>query len=215
LALNWFEGGRRINKLLMALIAVGGIAAIFSAYNPVPMITSRGPATPWFVDTEPCKYPSYGRTVPELDWGGTKPGLTLCFLTLENGGIPYAAAPAPPEEKARQEAEDRARGERNEPPIPRLTNAWFYADDRYSPRVSAYIEKTVTDLRIEPELKQQINSTSWRWRAFKRAWGEVIPWVFGLCLAIWLITAVVGWIVRGFAGVPTGKDFRPKAEADA
>jgi hypothetical protein len=215
LAVNWFEGGRRISKLLMALVAAGGAVVSYEAYDPRPVVASRGPTMPWFVNDEVCKYPSYERTLVDYDWGGKKPGLTLCFLALDNGKIPYAVAPMPPEEKAKEEAEDRTREARNEPPIVRLTAPWFYTDDSYSARVSAYTEKAVADLKIEPQLRERLTSTSWRWRAFKRALDQVFPWVVGLCVGIWLITAVIGWIVRGFTGVPTSIDFRPKADGDA
>ena len=34
-------------------------------------------------------------------------------------------------------------------------------------------------------------------------------WLFGGLFGLWVFGAVVGWIVRGFAGIPQGKDSRP------
>jgi hypothetical protein len=215
MSVNWFEGGRRISTLLMVLVAAGGLAYVAFINEPTPMLSSRGPEMPWFVGDADCKYPSYQRVLPDLEWGGKNPGLALCFLALDNDKIPYAVAPTPPEEKARQareEAEDRTRIARGEPPPIRLASPWYYTDDSYSPRVDAYVAKSVADLKVTRELREQLNKTPWRFRAHKRAFKEALPWVLGLCIGIWLITAVIGWIVRGFAGVPTGQDFRPVAK---
>jgi hypothetical protein len=38
--------------------------------------------------------------------------------------------------------------------------------------------------------------------------------VLGICAFIWLFAAVMGWIIRGFAGVPSGQDFKPRAEQE-
>lgn len=36
--------------------------------------------------------------------------------------------------------------------------------------------------------------------------------ILGVAAAVWLLTAVIGWIVRGFLGVPRGADFRSTNE---
>ena len=213
MTVNWFEGGRRISRLFMVLVAMGGGAYVFFGNEPTPTLTIRGPEMPWFVADEGCEYPSYHRALPKYDWGVGKPGLALCFLALENGEIPYAIAPTPPEERAklvRQKAEDQSRSSLGEPPPFRLKSSWYYTDVSYGPRVQDYVERSVATLKITSELRQQLAGAGWRWRAHKRAFDEAAPWVFGLCIFIWLFTAVLGWIVRGFAGVPQSHDFRPR-----
>ena len=41
---------------------------------------------------------------------------------------------------------------------------------------------------------------------------DAFPWVAGMIIFVWVFTAVLGWIVRGFAGVPQGRDFRESAD---
>lgn len=216
MAVNWFEGGRRISKLFMTLVALGGLAYVIFVNEPTPTLSIRGPTMPWFVNDEECKSPSYERHLWDYDWGGKKRGLTLCFMALDNGTIPYAVAPTPPEVKRREEAEDRAREARGEPPpLERLIKSpWFYGASEYDSRVQAYVNQSVADLKVTPELRQRLIDTraKARWRAHRQAFDEAAPWVLGICAFIWLFTAVMGWIVRGFAGVPSGQDFKAGAE---
>jgi hypothetical protein len=200
----------------MVLVGVAGAAIVIFTSPQTPTLTIRGPEMPWFVSGKACDYPSYERVLWDYDWGGGKPGLALCFLALNNGQIPYAVAPTPPEEQARlarQEAEDRARTARGEPPVIRLTSPWFYSANEYDDRVQEYVGNTVASLRVTPELRQNLKDSRWsdRWRAHKKALDDTAPWIFGLLAFIWVLTAVIGWIVRGFAGVPNGQDFKPEA----
>src|SRR4051794_4189236 len=79
-AVNWFEGGRRISKLFMVLVAAGGAAYVCFINVPKPTLTSRGPTMPWFVSDDDCPTAAYERGLYDYDWGGSKPGLTLCYL---------------------------------------------------------------------------------------------------------------------------------------
>lgn len=148
------------------------------------------------------------------DWGGSSRGLKLCYLDID-GRIPYAVAPTPPEETRRQEAEDKARKARGEPPPIRLNMPWFYTASEYDSRVQAWVRQSRADLKLTPELRQRFASSrsAAHWRARKQAFNDAAPWVLGLCAFIWLLTAVVGWIVRGFAGVPQGQDFKVNTKA--
>ena len=103
---------------------------------------------------------------------------------------------------------------RGEPPTLIFDTPWFYTAGEFDARVNAYVSQSVADLKIAPELRQRLKDTrsSVRWQAHKKAFDEGAPWVFGLWVFIWLFTAVMGWIVRGFAGVPSGQDFKPAAK---
>lgn len=219
MGINWFEGGRRISHLFMALLVLGGAAYVVFQDAPMATLSIRGPTMPWFVADEDCKSPSYERFLWDYDWGGDKRGLQLCFLALDNGKIPYAVAPTPPKELARRakqraadDADDKAREARGEPPLIRLRmeTPWFYNADEDDPRVQSYIAQSEANLQITPELRQQLRKghSAAKWRARKQALGDATPWVAGLCIFIWILTAVLGWIIRGFAGIPSGHDFR-------
>jgi hypothetical protein len=197
----------------MVLVALGGAAYVAFVNVPMPTVSIYGPTMPWFVNDQECEYPSVEKSLWNYDWGGKEPGLSLCFIASDNGKIPYAVAPTPPEEKARRErvrADNRARMARGEPPTIMLDSPWFYTANEFDPRVQAYVDKSAADLKT-PEVRQRLNDTHWstRWRAHNKAFEEAGSFVFGLLVFIWVFTAVMGWIVRGFAGVPSGQDFKP------
>jgi hypothetical protein len=215
-AVNWFEGGRRISKLLMVLVGLGGAAYVVFINSPMATLTSRGPTMPWFVDSRDCPASSYQRYLWDYDWGDSKRGLALCFLDID-GRIPYAIAPTPQEELRRREkekAENEARMARGEPPTILLEMPWFYTGSEYDSRVQAYVNQSVADFKLTQELRERLRETrsTARWRARKQALNDATPWVFGICAFIWLFTTAMGWIIRGFAGVPKGQDFKPPAE---
>lgn len=214
MAVNWFEGGRRISKLFMALVALGGATYVVFISAPMATLSIRGPTMPWFVSDEECEAPSLSEYLWDYDWGGSKRGLKLCYLDID-GRIPYAVAPTPPEETRRQEVEDEAREARGEPPPIRLNMPWFYTASEYDARVRAWVRQSRTDLKLPPELRQRLASSrsAAHWRARKQAFNDAAPWVLGLCAFIWVFTAVMGWVVRGFAGVPQGHDFKLSTKA--
>lgn len=210
MAINWFEGGRRISSLGIGLVVAAGAATIIWNSDPDPVLTSRGPSLPWFVSDRACPDDAYIRDLWNYDWGGKQRGLKLCFLVYE-GRVPYAVAPTPKEELEKQERARREREAKGEPPVITFDMPWFYTAPAYDDRVQSYVEKSVADLRISPDLEKRLKDSLWSvwWRGKKQAFEAAAPWVFGICAGLWFFTLVVGWIVRGFAGVPNGQDFRP------
>lgn len=203
----------------MAISAVGGAIYTLFPSEPMPTLTTRGPTMPWFVSQEDCLSPAYERSLWDYDWGDSKRGLKLCFLALKNGEIPYAVAPTPPEEierlkkeKEAELAEIKASVARGEPPKIqlRVDAPWFFTAPEYSELVQDHIEKSIAELNLTPQLRQKLEEarSPARWLAKINAFKDAFPWVAGFCFCIWVLTAVVGWIVRGFAGVPAGRDFR-------
>ena len=220
MAVNWFEGGRRISKLFMALVgAVGAAYALFTV-PPMPTLATMGPDDQWAVTDESCESPSYPHYLWDYDWGGERKGLTLCFLAASSSKIPYAVAPEPPEEArrraqelARDEAADRARASRGEPPTIRLTprRHWYYTGGASHPVVQQHINERVAAFRLTPDLRRELgdNQSAARWQALF----DALPWVLCGCAFIWIFSVVIGWIIRGFAGVPQGQDFVPPGKA--
>jgi hypothetical protein len=219
---NWFEGGRRISKLFMVLVGLGGAAYVAFATAPMATVETL-PGEGWKVSATECPFTAHEEYLWDYDWGGSKSGIAFCFRQFENGGIPYAIAPTPPNEAKRyadEQAEIAAADKANEakgepPPIRRVSEPpkWYFTADEYSDAVQSYAKKRVADFQMTPELRDQLIRTqkaAW-WGAHWKAFNEALPWVFGLCVFIWLLTAVIGWIVRGFAGVPRGQDFRQEA----
>lgn len=213
MAINWFEGGRRISYIFMGLVAASGAAYVIWTEEPDPILVSRGPSMPLFVSSAPCPDEWAVTYLWDYDWGGEKPGLRMCFTPLPNGSFPYAIAPTPPEEIERQQAEEhenQKRIERGELPIPIVGKPWFYGASEYSMEFVQYKKKAIANLEITPELRETLEASRSNLKRDKRneAFAEAVPWVAGMCAFIWAFTFAMGWIVRGFAGVPRGQDFR-------
>ena len=88
---------------------------------------------------------------------------------------------------------------------------WFYVAPEYDEKVQSYISESVSKLRVTPELAGRLRDSlsSARWDDRKKAFNEAMPWVAGICGFLWAFTFAMGWIIRGFAGIPTGQDFKP------
>lgn len=219
MAVNWFEGGRRISNLSIGVVIAVGVAAVFMQSDPYPVLSTRGPTMPWFVSTEACPENAYVRDMWDANWGGPKRGLRLCYLPLQNGKIPYAVAPTPPDEIKKQEIAKREREQSAKKGVVMVVvpeSPWFYSAYEYDERVQSYVESSISTIKITPqlsaELRESLLAERWRnkWSTFK----ESLPWVMGFCLFIWGFTFIVGWIVRGFAGIPAGHDFRQAPKQD-
>ena len=117
----------------------------------------------------------------------------------EKGNILYAEAPPPPITLDRP-------GATQTPP-----QKWYWQGDSYDEPVKAYMDKRKADFVLTPDLIRQIREGTWslRWNRFAARFKEASPIVFGAMFFLWFLATVVGWIVRGFAGIPSSQDFRP------
>lgn len=84
----------------------------------------------------------------------------------------------------------------------------LWGNSSYSTEVTSYTGRVTRDFRLTQADEEWADSRYWPavWKRIK----EASQWIFGGWLALWIFTAVVGWIVRGFAGIPTGQDHRPE-----
>lgn len=204
MAVNWFEGGRRINGLFMTLVALGGAAYLFFGGSSTVFLFSSTPDEPWYFAPRECEYPNeteylWDRETPDLN-GRT---VALCFVA-EKGNILYAEAPPP------KDAPPRITIVPSEA-APAPPQKWYWQGDSYEEPVKAYMDKRKADFVLSPGLIRQIREGTWslRWQRFTARFEEAAPIVFGFIFFLWAFAAVVGWIVRGFAGIPSGQDFRP------
>lgn len=221
MAVNWFEGGRRISKLFIGLTALGGgIYIIASSPGPITFVT-EGPDGPWQATREKCDYRAASRYVSSVDFGGGESrSVDLCFKPLSDDDIPYAVAPTPEAEQrkfetelARLEAGDKALIARGEPPPLRRNPSapkWYYTGSEFSEVVSKYLDGREAAFQLTPQLRNEALEVrkGARFRAWYKAATEAVPTVAIIALLIWAFTAAMGWIVRGFFGVPRGEDFR-------
>ncbi|ODS67612.1 MAG: hypothetical protein ABS39_19725 [Acidovorax sp. SCN 65-28] len=77
----------------------------------------------------------------------------------------------------------------------------------YSTEVSVYTQRVADGFSLTRQ--SQETAASQLWQARLRHWKESFQvLVVGLLLG-WALTALIGWIARGFLGIPRGKDHRP------
>jgi|GEM_PF-3469346 len=219
MAINWFEGGRRICQLLMGIVAVGGFGIVAFTEQPDPQFVTYGPEAPWIVSDNPCPNSGYIKRLWDYDWGGEERGVSLCFIALDDGTFPVQVADPPPGELERREqasrewsAENDARLERGETilPPPSWPN-WYFTAARYSIEFDQYVARRSSAFEIDADMRENARErqSSALWDERSRVFGEVFPWVAGIWVFLWLFTTAMGWIIRGFAGIPQGMDFKP------
>jgi hypothetical protein len=208
-----FEGARRIALALAALWVVGCVAyaAVAEPYASATYAIP-GPGEPP-AKAERCAAGGSTEYTTVTTRKGHSVGISLCFPAwkADDGRhlIPYAVAPWDEHRRASAKAPAQAQAHAWEaaPTVePAPANGWLM-NEPYSREVSAYTRKTAeqftvgaTDMESLEELRSRALFAQWKSALQVLAGGLVFGWV--------LITAT-GWIVRGFLGVPRGKDARP------
>lgn len=183
---NIFEGARRIALLIGGLWAVGWIsyAIVEEPYSPVTYVV------PW-VGTPPLLV-EMGVTCPRDDAdeyfkriapNEQEVAVLLCFSAQESDTgamlIPYADA-----------------GEQS---------AWL--GEKYSAEVRKYTQSVANNFQPTQEVIDAFESN--RRKALLKQWGTAAMFLLGGLAAGWAVVAAIGWIVRGFMGIPRGQDMRP------
>lgn len=87
----------------------------------------------------------------------------------------------------------------------------IWGGGKYSQEVSEYIKKRTTFFYLPPEASKEF-SKKWWGKKFENVRGGIKIAAIGY-FSILIFSLVMGWIVRGFLGIPQGQDFRfPEAE---
>ncbi len=180
--LNIFEGARRISLLIGALWVVGWSAhAIFS--EPYSRVTYGvlWLGAPFL--TEECSSDAATEYLSRKTPWGKDVNVELCFLASEaNNGemlVPYA---------------DAGEGK-----------AWM--GRKYSTEVQQYTNSVANKFQLTPEGIEAFEAIQ-RKNLFEQ-WGEAAMFLFAGLAVGWAVVAAIGWIVRGFMGIPRGQDMRP------
>ncbi len=207
MTINVFEGARRIAKLVAGLWIVGVSAFTLFQSNPYITVTytASSPNGPLVLSDPPCLY---GDTVREDFTVKTKKGTeahaTACYL--------------PPklqhEETSRVEVRDITKLSDDElmaldrqARLRTTLPAGFVLDEELEElqelRLLA-LRKAIHSFVLSPADESQIESRWWRerWRQIL----EVALWLVAGLACLWGLTWTIGWIVRGFLGIPRGKD---------
>jgi hypothetical protein len=83
---------------------------------------------------------------------------------------------------------------------------YTYLNEKYSEPVTAYTKRFMRE--FEPSAQQEQEAEE---AYFNAAWGQRGRTAFGTILAglaFWLFAKLVGWVVRGFMGIPSGQDYK-------
>jgi len=79
--------------------------------------------------------------------------------------------------------------------------------ESYGSEVSAYTQRIADGFSLTRQSQETAAGQLWKARVSQwKASFQVL--VFGLLFG-WALTALIGWIARGFLGIPHGKDRRP------
>jgi hypothetical protein len=181
--MNIFEGARRIAILIFCFIFLGGIIAIYDM-RPNVVIKYRilfFGATPLKIDgcDEVFDAKRYNKyTTPN----GRPFSIRTCFKAskADNGRllIPYADAP----------------------------NNMVYMNSEYSDEVRSYTESVADSIAPTSSDFEEADAEYIRQAWVGRLQG--LAWLIGGLFAYWMAVRTIGWVVRGFMGIPSGYDYR-------
>jgi hypothetical protein len=82
-----------------------------------------------------------------------------------------------------------------------------YANEELSGPVIKYQQEVAHDFVPSEEVTTWIDNQ--RWPVLKKHWTGAITWGAGGWFALAVVSFIIGWVVRGFLGIPDGKDFKP------
>jgi hypothetical protein len=222
LKMNIFEGGRRIAKLTAALIVVAFVVNFFEEYYPPVSVSYLiAGATKPPVRVEQCEVSDISQTHEINSKSGTTVNVTLCFksssklhskakktydvtVTFSDGTThTYTGAAddiTPDIVQARAEKEFKKKvvhldGGRN----PWDTNAAGSFD-----LATAIPVEALDAFQIPKADEGYITRLIWLQKA--QSAGIGLLKMLASLVGFWLFVWTVGWIVRGFRGIPQGKD---------
>ncbi|MCX7084594.1 MAG: hypothetical protein NTY69_03555 [Methylococcales bacterium] len=187
--MNIFEGSRRIAYLAGGLAVAGTLiyAVTYEPYISIDYSISH-PRADFQRMNESCPTEA-GRTFfTTTSQSGTSVSIDLCLLTMEFGEDKRQLVPYKINEK---------------------NMTWGAAS--YSSEVSAYEKQLKARFVLPPEDNNWVDKE--RSRRYWENWKESLR-NLGIGLAIFAgFVWAIGWIVRGFMGVPRGLDRKPNIDA--
>ncbi|MGO4220541.1 hypothetical protein AB4Y64_01555 [Lysobacter sp. TAF61] len=182
--INVFEGARRIALLLsiVATLIVVGLAVVFEPYVTRSYVADS-PDAP-FVKTESCDLDDVTVYANAVTPDGVEPSIRLCIPTMPYGDYGQRMFAVTKTDKR------------------------ISVVDRYDDKADAYKLALEQRFRLTAADAAEIDSEA---STLKRArWTDsLIGLAVGLAI-FWACVWAIGWIVRGFAGIPRGRDNRPE-----
>jgi hypothetical protein len=188
-SMNIFEGSRRISKLILGSIVV---VYIYTVITETPQLSIKYnisfPNDPYVRVESDCSSDDYSEYITRTTKKGNIVSVTLCFLASESTDgskvIPFK--------------------------IDRNTREWW-GNAKYSTDVNEYTSRVSSNFKIPEGDEKYIDDQWWRvwFKDIKSGFVTTIECLIGF----WFFTLVVGWIVRGFMGIPSGQDTKPPKDS--
>ena len=183
--INAFEGARRIALILAALVTIA-VLIITGTNDPYISIGYRvsSPDSPFVKSDESCPTGAGRHYFSTKTPNGRTVGIDLCLLTMAFGKdseqlVPYK--------------------------IDQAGMVWGAAS--YSNEVDGYERELESRFAFPGSDAQWAdNEISKRYR---KNWLQSLGYLAVGLTAFWILVWCIGWVVRGFAGIPSGKDSRP------
>ena len=217
MAINMFEGARRIAKLIAVFIVVGfGIAIVSDSPRREEVIfTITGPGQPTIlgcdasVGNKEHKYTETRR--------GNDVEITLCFQERKfftaKAKNPFMDLPMEGFDPDAYLASDQKRKIVDPYEVVNLipyhvdkATGVVWGNTKSSPEVTQYMSSVLATFQIPEAEEDRINNLWWSEKL-----KLVGSYFFGMLASLagwWAFTWTVGWIVRGFMGIPRGSDSR-------
>lgn len=226
MAINVFEGARRIALAMGGIWTLGCLAyAVFSEpYVSMTYAVRTYAATP--VPADECEYSRDASKYTTVTTPtGERVSVTLCFIAsrADNGSylIPYreVVSSSNPEAArvyaARQEALRRGAHADAEKlteyllkmPVNLTEPKTYWMAGSYDNDVRSYMDEMAAAFRFNTNDLERLQQVK-RQKLWEQ-WKQALQVLFGGLAVGWVLTAGVGWIARGFMGIPRGHDRRP------
>ena len=184
MAINVFEGARRIIKLVVVIIALTGLYIAFDSSPDINLVYE----IPFVgvkalrIDGDDCKtYEDGKETTYSTTQAGNQFDLILCFKAsrADSGEmlIPYE--------------------------VDAVNKTWRGAGS-YDDKVIQYTRSIKNSFSVSANDEQFVNKQYWpkKLKAILFPLGVAVISIIGFLVFCWII----GWVVRGFAGIPMGQD---------
>ncbi|HHA2739682.1 TPA: hypothetical protein ACOFBV_000868 [Stenotrophomonas maltophilia] len=193
--INIFEGARRL-ALLVSGLAVIGAVALAASVSPYVSGGYRiyAPGDKLTATRKSCDEP--GSRLALLDAKtpkGRSVSVSLCLVSMAFPQLDGTVLSLVPYQ--------------------RETNGTYWGAGPYSPEVQGYVERLKSEFRLPPDEGNKLDLQYEQQR--NSEWKSIAIGLAIFLTVFWLGVLATGWIVRGFAGIPRGKDARPKAEEKA
>lgn len=182
--INIFEGARRIALLIAVLVTV--IALVVTATNKPYLSVNYHvyrPDAPFNRTDEPCPTGAARDYFSKMSPNGNSVGINLCLLTMPFGKDHQQLVPYRIDQ-----------------------SGMLLGAASYSNEVSVY------EQNLENRFMFPASDSSWVdeeiSRRYRKNWLNSLAFMAVGLGVFWVLVWAIGWIVRGFAGIPLGKDRR-------